>query len=234
VASDEGTLTLVMLPGMDGTGRLFEPFEACLGTGIAVQVIPYADQGGAGYERLAERIAPLLPASPFILLGESFAGPLAILLAACRPPGLRGLVLAATFASSPRPWAKHLSALLPLMFMSRAWAYASLPFLIGNRAPRALKETYIEAVATITSTTLRRRLAATLDVDVSTSLKDVDVPMLYLRATRDVVVPRAAETHIRSLRPDGIFKTVDGPHGILQSNPRACANHVRGFIAALA
>ncbi|MGN6482692.1 alpha/beta fold hydrolase [Luteibacter sp.] len=224
--------TLVLLPGMDGTGMLFEPFRACLGDDLRVQIIPYADQAGAGYDQLAEYVAPLLPPSPFILLGESFAGPLAILLAAKKPPGLRGLVLAATFARSPRPWARHLSSLVPLMFMSRAWAHASLPFLIGNRAPRALRQSYMEAVSGIGNAALRGRLAATLSVDVSSSLALTVVPLLCLRATRDVLVPQAATEHIHATRPDSILKAVDGPHGILQSNPQACADHVRDFIAA--
>jgi pimeloyl-[acyl-carrier protein] methyl ester esterase len=226
-------MELVLIPGMDGTGRLFAPFLTAMGNTMPTRVLPYADRGAAGYERLADELAPHLPSSPFILLGESFAGPLAILLAAKRPPGLSGLILAATFARSPRPWARRLSPVLPLVSMTRAWAHASLPFLIGNRAPVELKRTYIEAVSGIDSAALRTRLSATLDVDVSTELAGIGVPILCIRASRDIVVPRDASRHIAAIRPDAIVAVVDGPHCILQANPRHAADHIRAFVGRI-
>jgi pimeloyl-ACP methyl ester carboxylesterase len=221
---------LVLLPGMDGTGDLFAPLQAALGTRVSTYVLPYANQGGAGYEILADRLAEFLPTSPFVLLGESFAGPLAILLAARRPPGLRGLVLVATFSRSPRPWTRHLSALLPWVFMTRAWAHASLPFLIGNRASAPLRHAYVEAVSSIDNAALRGRLAATLSVDVDTELASIDVPIMFLRASRDALVPREASEHARGVRADMVHHLVDGPHGILQANPRDSAEHILAFI----
>ncbi|KJV35855.1 alpha/beta fold hydrolase [Luteibacter yeojuensis] len=222
-------MELVLIPGMDGTGRLFAPFLAAMGDTLPIQVLPYAGRGAVGYDRLADELAPLLPSSPFVLLGESFAGPLAILLAARKPPGLLGLVLAATFARSPRPWARCLSPMLPLVSMTRAWAHASLPFLIGNRAPAQLKRTYIDAVSGIGNAALRMRLSATLDVDVSAQLARVGVPVLCIRASRDIVVPRAASRHIAAVQPDATVAVVDGPHGILQANPVEAAARVRAF-----
>ncbi|UUZ51553.1 alpha/beta hydrolase [Massilia sp. B-10] len=45
----------------------------------------------------------LPPAEPYFLLGESFSGPVAIALAAERPPMLLGLILSCTFARNPLP-----------------------------------------------------------------------------------------------------------------------------------
>jgi pimeloyl-ACP methyl ester carboxylesterase len=226
-------MELVLIPGMDGTGRLFAPFLAAMGNTMPIRLLPYAARGTAGYERLADELAPLLPSSPFILLGESFAGPLAILLAAKRPPGLSGLILAATFARSPRPWARRLSPVLPLVSMTRAWAHASLPFLVGNRAPVELKRTYIDTVSGMDHAAMRTRLAATLDVDVSDTLARLSVSVLCIRASRDILVPVDATRHITALRPDATVAVVDGPHGILQANPVEAAAHVLAFASGL-
>src|SRR5258706_2862593 len=96
------TITALLLPGMDGTGRLFTPLGRALGPRFETRVIAYPRDRVLTYGELGAQIA--LPRGPFVLVAESFSGPIAIALAASRPPGLVGLVLAASFARSPRPW----------------------------------------------------------------------------------------------------------------------------------
>jgi pimeloyl-ACP methyl ester carboxylesterase len=93
---------LVLLPGMDGTGLLFEPFLKAL-KGFEPLVLRYP-RGLTDYADCVAYARARLPKErPFLLLGESFSGPVAIALAAERPAGLRGLVLCSTFARNPRP-----------------------------------------------------------------------------------------------------------------------------------
>ncbi|QWT19428.1 lysophospholipase [Bacillus sp. NP157] len=224
---------LVMIPGMDGTGRLFDPLRAALPAGFRTHVIPYAEHGACSYAELAQRMRASLPTTPYVLLGESFGGPLAILLAAQRPAGMRGLVLAATFAACPRPWARHARGLLPLVRMNGLFARWSAPWLIGRRADPALREAYRDSVSRLDNATLRARLDALLAVDETAALRSVDVPLLCLRASRDLLVPPGAEAALRTARPDGLFETVAGPHGILQANPAMCARHITRFVAGL-
>lgn len=97
-------LPIVMLPGLDGSGLLSTCFvEAMQGQGVTVQVLPLPMHGPQDYVTLASILRPQLPVSLFVLLAESFAGPLAIELAAASPPGLRGLILSTTFARRPVP-----------------------------------------------------------------------------------------------------------------------------------
>jgi pimeloyl-ACP methyl ester carboxylesterase len=95
--------TLMLLPGMDGTGMLFDPLRAELGNAVGTTVVRYPTHGPIGYDELASIARAALPSGPFVVLGESFSGPIAILLAASRPAGLVGLVLACSFARNPRP-----------------------------------------------------------------------------------------------------------------------------------
>jgi pimeloyl-ACP methyl ester carboxylesterase len=224
---------LVMIPGMDGTGRLFDPLRTSLPASFRLHVLPYAEAGPCGYAELARRLRAGLPETPFVLLGESFGGPLAILLAAQRPAGLRGLVLAATFAACPRPWARHARTLLPLVHMNARFARWSAPWLIGRGAPPSLREAYLDSVSRLDNETLRARLEAVLAVDETATLRDIDVPLLCLRASHDVLVPPSTEAALRGARPDGCFETVAGPHGILQANPAMCARHIAGFVAGI-
>src|SRR5581483_8651961 len=96
--------TIVLLPGMDGTGLLFQPWIAAKPDGFDVQVIDYPVDAELGYEDLWPLVRARLPQNrPYFLLAESFSGPLGVMLAAEAPPGLRGLMLCCTFAKNPRP-----------------------------------------------------------------------------------------------------------------------------------
>jgi len=90
-------LTLVLLPGMDGTGLLFEGFVSALGRELEVRVIAYPSTGALGYAELESHVREALPTrGEYVVLGESFSGPIAISIAAPRPAGLVGVILCAS------------------------------------------------------------------------------------------------------------------------------------------
>src|SRR5262245_16901579 len=98
------TPTLVLLPGLDGTGDFFQPLLEALGDSVRSSVVSYPIDGGYDYATCLALTRAKLPADgPFVVLGESFSGPIAITLAAQGLPGLAGIVLASTFARNPRP-----------------------------------------------------------------------------------------------------------------------------------
>jgi pimeloyl-[acyl-carrier protein] methyl ester esterase len=115
--------TLVLLPGLDGTGKLFTELLRALDCRVASIVVPYPTDVALGYDELETLVRAALPAQgSYVLLGESFSGPLAIRIAARPPPGLVGLILSVTFASNPYPrwaWARSLAAYLPLKSLPR-------------------------------------------------------------------------------------------------------------------
>ncbi|PSD32440.1 alpha/beta hydrolase, partial [Stenotrophomonas maltophilia] len=79
---------VLMLPGLDGSGRLSIPFLSALQAhGLTTQAITLPAQGGQDHATLAQRLWSQLPGHPFILLAESFSGPLAVELATRQPPG---------------------------------------------------------------------------------------------------------------------------------------------------
>lgn len=207
---------------MDGTGELFARFAAELGAGFEVRTVRYPGDHCGGYEELEAIARQAIPADrPYILLGESFSGPIAISIAASAPGQLRGLVLCCTFARNPRP---GLAALKPLI---GALPFKALPanWLVDASMRKAFKL----ALDQVTTPALRARMRAVLAVDARDRLAACDVPILYLRATRDRLVPRAAAELVARIKPSTRVIEFDAPHFLLQTAPERAAREVAAF-----
>ncbi|WP_341368618.1 hypothetical protein [Yoonia sp. BS5-3] len=94
-------MKIVVLPGLDGTGRLIPKLQDALYGGHSVTVFSYPHHLFR-YEDILEWILPRLPREDYILVAESFSGPVAVLVGAQNPLGLKGIVFIATFARKPR------------------------------------------------------------------------------------------------------------------------------------
>ncbi len=220
-------LTLVLLPGMDGTGRLFAPLLEQLGGAVRTQVMAYDNTRGASYEALVDRVRRNLPRNGCVLLAESFAGPVAWQLAVDPPPGLKGVIFAASFIEPPRPRLLRIAHRLGLGRLARApwpgvWVRA---LLLGRDAPRALIETFTSVLRSVPPSVLEARLKniATLD---SVSTRAV-LPCVYIRAGADRLVPPSSLAVFRRMSDKLSVHEVEGPHFILQANPDACARIIR-------
>lgn len=224
------TPTLVLLPGMDGTGDLFAPLAAVLVGHLPVQVLRYPPDLPAGYEELSDFVRAALPRDrPFVLLGESFSGPIAVTLASEAPSNLRGLVLCCSFVRNPVPWLAWLAPFarwLPVRSVPTrliAW------FLLGRSSTAAWRDALGLALAKVSATAIRARARAVLTVDATSALRQTSVPLLYLRASEDRVVPASASRAVLRARPDATLVELVGPHFLLQEAPALAAEAIQAF-----
>jgi pimeloyl-ACP methyl ester carboxylesterase len=224
---------LVLLPGLDGTGKLFGEFVKSLGSNVESLIVAYPKDRSLGYEELEALVRTELPRGRrFILLGESFSGPLAIRIAARPPAELVALILCATFAKNPFPWlgwARPLAAYLPLKSLPR-WVRA--PLMWGSASPQRAPAQMERAMAGVAHEVIRRRIGALLAVDETAALARLHLPILMLKAARDRVIPAAASRRILSAQPGAELAEIQGPHLLLQTRPAECAAAVLRFIDA--
>lgn len=221
---------LVLLPGLDGTGELFAPFKDSL-DGLATQVVSYPPHRAMSYAEHESFARDQLPTDEdFMILAESFSGPIGIALAAAAPPRLKGLILCGTFASNPLPVFGPLSKLVgaaPAFHMPPA---LMAPWLYAGRGSPALRRAHTQAMSRVSPSTIRARVAAILAVDYRKQLRRIEVPMIYLRAGADRLIPESAGRAIQELRPDMEWVEIDAPHFLLQTAPGACAAAVMSFV----
>ena len=125
-------LTLVLLPGMHGTGRLSTDFVEALPDSFLIEIVEYPEQEFLGYDKLLERVDNICSSkAAFALIAESFSTPLAIEIAATGAQNLRGLVLCAGFATNPAKRWRRLFAWLILPLGCSSSQYQALPLVDG-------------------------------------------------------------------------------------------------------
>jgi len=222
---------LVLLPGLDGTGQLFSDFIAALGAYVEVIVVSYPNDIPLDYLELEAIARSLLPQDkPFFLLAESFSGPIGISIAASPPPGLLGLILCASFARNPLP------ALAPLRLVLPTLPVAVLPiallsfFLLGRFSTPAHRSSLARSLVLVAPAVLKTRAREALSVDVSDLLSRITIPVLYLRASEDRVVPRASSELIVLQLPKAKVVEFPAPHFLLQVLPTPVGSSVVEFM----
>jgi pimeloyl-[acyl-carrier protein] methyl ester esterase len=222
---------LVLLPGMDGTGELFGPLLEALPLELAVTVVAYPDRAATYDEHVAVARAELPRGRPFVVLGESFSGPVAVRLAAAAPPGLRGVILCASFLSCPNRALGLLRSLTPVASPKLLPTFIAQASLLGRFATPALRSMQTRALGHVSSSTLTARLRAMADVDVRDELRSLAVPTLYLQATEDRIVDARFGAEYAACARQPAVESIEGPHLLLQSNPSATAAAILSFIA---
>ena len=148
--------TLVLLPGLDGTGTLFGPLVEALAGKLRVAVLSYPVDRALGYDALeAIADAGLPPQGPLVLLGESFSGPLAVSIAARHPDRVVGLVLCCSFVRNPRPLLGFLRALLPFVPFGQVPLALMAAVLFGRFDTPSLRAGLARALAPVPAAVLR-------------------------------------------------------------------------------
>jgi pimeloyl-[acyl-carrier protein] methyl ester esterase len=221
---------VVLLPGMDGTGRLFRGlfrgFVEHAPAGFAPEPVTLPAQPMA-HDALARRLGPALGLDGgCILVAESYSGPLALRLAAEHP--VRALVLCNSFVAPPHHRALRLLA-LPLLFRLGPPRAAIRRFFVGPSASPALVDEVGAAVRSVPPRVLAARLAEVLSADAGEWLARCTAPLLYLRGTDDRLVPEAAVRRITDACSARVAR-IPGPHLLLQAAPAAAWAAITRFL----
>lgn len=207
------------------------PFVAGLAGHCTARVISYPAAGSHRYERLLTYVRAAIADLPsFYVLGSSFGGPLATMLAAGEGERTRGLILSATFARSPRPALASLRFALapPVVWTLRA--ARRIPIWLKEDAD-PLRLAKAETWSRTSTRALAARARAALTVDTRESLKRIGAPLLHVAYDADRVVPTGCAEEIRRLRPDARHVVLPGPHLGMFSDPAPLAEAVLDFIA---
>jgi len=229
-------LTIVLLPGLDGTGRLFEFLLPFLPSYLNPIIVSYPTAPCLDYNALQDFVVKVIPTTgSWVLLAESFSGPIALNIAASGQRNLVAVILVATFIQNPLPqfasWSRY--------FIDNPLFRCLIPrglirnFLLGRNAPKNLTEAFSEILRSLTSEIWAYRLRLVLTVDARQALLACSVPILYLFPNKDKVITRRSRDVILSLRPDIEFASINAPHMLLQREPLIASKAIDHFLQCI-
>jgi pimeloyl-ACP methyl ester carboxylesterase len=216
------SLKLILLPGLDGTGLLFQPLLEQLDANWQVQIINYPSDQCQSIQELAEQVRQqVVFDTQTVLLAESFSGLVAIELLRQGIP-LHSIIFCASFASSPRPWLLKLVDILPLSPLFRLPLPERLLCLAGQNALTA--KLIRQARQQVSPAVLAHRLRLIAAAQSDPPEQPWDILCHYLQAADDWLVPaRCAEELREYFTAVTVTRIAGSGHFLLQTQPAACA-----------
>jgi pimeloyl-ACP methyl ester carboxylesterase len=223
--------TLVLLPGLDGTEVFFRPLMERLPATIRSLPLNYPDVGPHGYHALLDFVRGQLADIPrYVVLASSFSGPLAVMLAAAEPRRVRGMILAATFVSSPGlPLARvRFAVRTPLVAVLRL--ARRLPVWILRPQQDALRIAKRETWSRVSARGLAGRARSALGADMRETLRCCRQPVLWVTYDADDVVPPSCADEIRRHCMHARRVTLTGGHLAMFRDPEPLAAEIVRFV----
>jgi pimeloyl-ACP methyl ester carboxylesterase len=209
-------MVAVLLPGLDGTGSLFRWFVEKLPASVTPRVIRYSPQVPSTYHELETQVFKQLPSyEMYILIAESYSGPLAALLGARAKPNLQAIVLVASFV---QPIGGPTKLLRPWLFKLRPPRWFLRRLLLGSCSTDVL-ETLEEAIATVSPRVLATRFQNASKATVGEALARCSCRVVYLLPSRDLLLGERGLRGVLTARPGTEVLHCPGPHLLLQCNP---------------
>lgn len=207
---------VVLLPGLHGSTALYDVFVALAPPWARCRPLPLPTLGDQGFDGLASTLeAELRRLEGFVLVAESFSGPVAVrllarlgervaLLALCNPLVELSLTLPVGLAASAASWREMPSAA------------AAAVLADGDRA---LGKAALDGIRALPKEVLEARLTAAFAARSEEITPLLAPPLLAILGSRDRLV---SPDWTRALLADVPFATVvelDAPHLVVQTKP---------------
>jgi pimeloyl-ACP methyl ester carboxylesterase len=229
--SSQKTTTLVLLPGLDGTGVLLAPLLRTLPAWIRPVVIKYPAGGTNRYEDLIQFVdGELASLEDFAILGWSFGGPLALMAAARHPSRVSAVILCSTFVTPPIPKLVPFRFIVVTPVVAVMRTLRRLRYWVPGFASTELRRAKAELWSSVGARVLAARSRAVMTVDVRSLLETCRAPLMYLSSTNDKVVRRFSRDEVTAIAPQTIVHEIHGPHLALFTNPVAAADVISRFL----
>jgi len=221
----------VLLPGPDGTDVFFRPLLGALPEWVRPHVVCFPPEGANEYADLLVIVRKAVSEIPrFYVVGSSFAGPLALMLAAAEPAKVQGVILSTTFVRAPRPMYARLrcAAVAPVIWMVRAGR--RIPVWLSRGTNDRLRRDKAETWQRVSASMVAARIRVLLSVDARDLLCDCPQRVLCLAGSDDGIVPRRNVEEIVRVRPSVHVRLIEGQHFAIYTNPIATVAAITEFM----
>lgn len=208
---------VVLLPGLHGSTVLYDAFVALAPPWARCLPVPLPTLGDQSIPGLAATLeAEVRHLEGFVLVGESYSGPIAARVAARLGPKVTLLVLCNPLV--------ELSAGLPAGLAASAASWRGMPAwsaaAVLSDGDRTLGRAALEGIRALPRGILEARLAAAFAATSDELAPLLAPPLLVVLGTRDrLVSPEWMRALLKDV-PRATVVELDAPHLVVQSRPR--------------
>jgi 3-oxoadipate enol-lactonase len=210
---------LVLVPGIDGTGKLFYRQIPSLEGQFSVTTVSLRDDARTMDDlvgHLHDEVTRVAGNGRVTLLGESFGGALTLSYAVAHPERIERLVILNSFAhfgSQARLWlGYHLLRATPWGMM-RILRQLNAGRMHSPHTDREEIRRFHDLMRSATREGYLSRLRILRKYDIRKHLPTIAVPVLYLASDRDTLVPSVEQALLMSaLTPGATMRVLEG-HG---------------------
>lgn len=222
--------SIVLLPGLDGTGMLFQPLVERLQGTYQSLVHPYSPSEVEDLDTLATQAAAAINAHAHpTVVAESFSSLVLLTMLAAGLIQPASIVLVCGFTSCPRPLLGSLARPFPFEKVPRSlfWGAAATRTLLGTTKGREV-ELFRQAIASVRPEVLAHRIKTVISSQIE--LDPVQTPTLYLQARDDWIVPHSALNGVQQTFASLSTVQIPGPHLLAQTRPQEVADAIKSFL----
>jgi len=226
--------TLVLAPGLDGTGMLFAPLLKALPAGQRTQVVRYPADSRWSLGEYARFLADQLPAGRVVLLGESFSSIVVLELLALKLKPIEAAIFSAGFATPPQPsrlWLARVPV-LPTLLIAAAPRCMVRRHLLGSSPTREQCDLLASLRGHVKPATIAHRMKL-VGQRYAFAQHRLDLPVCYLQASDDRVVPGQRLQWFREHCSSLHVEQFDSPHCLLQCRPKETAAAITRFMSTV-
>lgn len=218
---------LLLLPGMDGSGELFDWLIPFLEDNFEIHNICYPKDIDQSYDNLTCWLYEIIKDEEVFVLGESFSGPIAITLAAKSNSKIKGLILVSSFANPPiSPIMLRLVSLINFEYIP---FFMKKLALLGFKRIFGTKEKFKLVMHQVAPELISSRIMEVANCSKYLAQTKIDLPLLILEPEIDLFSNSQSIIQRCVSKRNLVYKSVKSPHMLLQTNPEFAANEIIAF-----
>lgn len=220
-------MKIILLPGVDGTGILFEPFVEIFKADVPVEVIPLTTDSDQSILNQVSIIEDAVGDEEVVLIVESYSGLLAYELARRNKIRIKQIFFFGCFLQPPSFIGK-LGRFLPVRLLNVIPDKLLSHILFNRWSSPELNQLLLKAIKLSDFSNLKKRFKTIATLRKPSQV--IDVPCVYIQATMDNLVSAYNVKAFEDLCSNLQVEVVEATHMLLQTQPETMSQLIHKYL----
>ena len=220
-------MKIILLPGVDGTGVLFEPFVNIFKADVPVEVVPLTKDSDQSILNQVSIIEDAVGDEEVILIVESYSGLLAYELAKRNKIRIKQIFFFGCFLQPPS-FIGTIGRFLPVRLLNMLPDKLLSHFLFNRWSSPELTALFRKAIESVDFPNLKKRIKTIATYQKPSQV--IDVPCVYVQATMDNLVSAYNVKAFEEVCSNLQVEFVEATHMLLQTQPQEMSQLIHKYL----